>query len=522
MRRAALFVAGAVSLLACTTASAEPTITIYTDAETYRLGDTIKLSLSGRNRGDGMSLAVYLGLLTPDGGIYTTQFDGWSEGLEPWIPEIYVPSGFTVYRSPFWLFGVPCPMPPIQEPGNYSFAAVLTYPGTFDWVSPASFAPFSVVSQSDFHGGELTEDMTLSGDIMLTRDVVIREGVVLTISSGSGVRLGKGVGIYVYGGLIAEGDAPDSIVFERLYPNGAWENISFWDSADDDQCRLVCCSISGGRGTYDYAGLQGGGISCYESSPTIANNTISGNTATHGYGGGIYCWRSSPTISNNTITGNTASFGGGIYCYGSSPTISNNTITGNTAPFGGGIYCYFGSPTMSNNRISDNTAKGDWGGGGGIYCCGSSSPTIRNDTISDNSAYYGGGIYCMDYSCPTIENNTISDNLATYYGGGIFRWGYSSPTISDCIIWANGMDDLGYCSATYCCIQENNEGEGNIHDDPMFVSGPFGEYYLHPDSPCIDAGSQSAVGSGLSDRTTRADGTPDTGTVDMGYHYPIP
>jgi hypothetical protein len=26
--------------------------------------------------------------------------------------------------------------------------------------------------------------------------------------------------------------------------------------------------------------------------------------------------------------------------------------------------------------------------------------------------------------------------------------------------------------------------------------------------------------AGLSDRTTQADGTPDTGTVDMGYHYP--
>jgi len=56
----------------------------------------------------------------------------------------------------------------------------------------------------------------------------------------------------------------------------------------------------------------------------------------------------------------------------------------------------------------------------------------------------------------------------------------------------------------------------------MFVEGPFGDHYLHPDSLCIDAGSQSTEEAGLSDRTTQADSTPDTGTVDMGYHYPIP
>ena len=56
----------------------------------------------------------------------------------------------------------------------------------------------------------------------------------------------------------------------------------------------------------------------------------------------------------------------------------------------------------------------------------------------------------------------------------------------------------------------------------MFVTGPFGYYYLDPASPCIDAGSRSSDEAGLSDRTTQADGTPDAGTVDMGYHYPVP
>jgi len=41
-------------------------------------------------------------------------------------------------------------------------------------------------------------------------------------------------------------------------------------------------------------------------------------------------------------------------------------------------------------------------------------------------------------------------------------------------------------------------------------------------SLCVNAGSTLATAAGLSDRTTQADGTPDTGVVDMGYHYPIP
>ena len=54
----------------------------------------------------------------------------------------------------------------------------------------------------------------------------------------------------------------------------------------------------------------------------------------------------------------------------------------------------------------------------------------------------------------------------------------------------------------------------------MFAAGPLGGYYLHRGSPCIDAGSTSAEEAGLSEMTTQADGAPDTGTVDIGYHYP--
>jgi hypothetical protein len=65
-----------------------------------------------------------------------------------------------------------------------------------------------------------------------------------------------------------------------------------------------------------------------------------------------------------------------------------------------------------------------------------------------------------------------------------------------------------------------------IDADPLFVTGPQGNYYLSQiaagqgtDSPCVDTGdpaSHMIVG------TTRTDEVPDSGVVDMGYHYPLP
>ncbi|MCX6376366.1 MAG: right-handed parallel beta-helix repeat-containing protein, partial [Armatimonadetes bacterium] len=179
----------------------------------------------------------------------------------------------------------------------------------------------------------------------------------------------------------------------------------------------------------------GGGIYCINSSPTIANNTITGNTA--GGGGGISCTSASPTISNNTITGNTASAGGGIFCSKSSPMILNNTITGNSAPAfdgGGGIYCrYQSSPTIANNTITANSARRF---GGGIYCYYQCSPTIANNDISGNGAGQGGGIRC-EWSCsPVISGNRITGNATVFNAAGV-DCDSSAPVITNNLVSGN-------------------------------------------------------------------------------------
>ena len=94
----------------------------------------------------------------------------------------------------------------------------------------------------------------------------------------------------------------------------------------------------------------GGGIYCLGSNPTIKNNIIRGNSATHG--GGIACTISRPTITNNIISSNA---GSGIYCETSSPSIYGNTITLNTTLYSfGGIYCYNSNPQISHNIVTFN------------------------------------------------------------------------------------------------------------------------------------------------------------------------
>ncbi|MGA2093763.1 MAG: hypothetical protein ABSH16_10210 [Sedimentisphaerales bacterium] len=217
--------------------------------------------------------------------------------------------------------------------------------------------------------------------------------------------------------------------------------------------------------------------------------------------------------------------GGAIYCEGSGPTIRRCILKNNTNDKtsedtdGGAIACYSGAePLIENCIISNNQSY--WSGGISIS---ESSPTIWNCIISGNSANYGGAIVLWGTN---IFNCTIVNNSADTDGGGIYSIA-STQTIINCILWGNG-DDLYGCSATYSCIEDNDSGAGNIHSDPCFVSGPQGDLYLSQiaagqssNSPCIDAGSDTAANLRMDLKTTRTDGFGDTGTVDMGYHYII-
>ncbi len=266
----------------------------------------------------------------------------------------------------------------------------------------------------------------------------------------------------------------------------------------------------------------------------VTGGNANGGEVSNQRGGGMYNNNITHlVVANCTFNGNLARDGGGMCNRYSSPEINNCDFIGNSATDtfsgkGGGMYNLHSSPIITNCNFSGNSSAGDMphGGGGGMLNW-SSSPGIVNCIFSENFADDGGGMYNY-HSSPDIINCTFFDNSPSI-GSGIYNHNGSSPTITNCIIWDDRIhNDLSsYPIVTYSDIDQSGyEGNGNIREDPMFVIGPNGHYYLShsaagqpDDSPCIDAGSDFAANLGLSNRTTRTDCVGDTDYVDMGYHY---
>ena len=191
------------------------------------------------------------------------------------------------------------------------------------------------------------------------------------------------------------------------------------------------------------------------------------------------------------------------------------TGIGDGDPCSGVIVLNSSTLTISNNRIKGNQGRGN---GWGIRCLGGGSPLIKNNVINAN--WNGGGIQ-VSAGTPTIQNCTIiANSVGLSCGGG-------TPIVKDCIIWNNG-GDVGGLSASMvsnCCIKSGafNGTNGCFATDPLMTAG----YFLSQiaagqasNSPCLNAGSQSATAAGMDAYTSRTDGQPDAGTVDIGYHFP--
>ena len=378
---------------------------------------------------------------------------------------------------------------------------------------------------------------------ILDCDTVI-DGFVITHGKAD-----NGGGIYCTG--TADVSIKNCIIDDNKANDGAdgyWINTGppfyeyyYYDGEDGGSGGGIYCSgnialqITNSAIKNNRAGLGGDGIDFYD------HWTIPGDG---GHGGGIYCLSSSSlTVKNCTLEDNSAGRGGWGY------------EDGGYGGHGGAIYsdnsCYIENCQINNNSAGDTGDNGSdishlvshAGDGGGIYIGSSGSLDIRNSLITGNAAGNGGAACAIEYSSSaggdgggiysnvsdtlvencTIVNNQVGLGIVSGAGGGIY--GQLGATIINSIIWGNG-DDLANCSATYSCIEDNDSGAGNIHDGPLFVTGPMGDYYLNhvaagqdSNSPCVDAGSDTAANLGMDEYTTRTDQVTDAVIVDMGYHY---
>lgn len=224
---------------------------------------------------------------------------------------------------------------------------------------------------------------------------------------------------------------------------------------------------------------------------------------------------SATTFEGFTVTGGFAAYGAGMFLSGSSLTVNSCIFYNNTATnHGGGMRLISSSSPKITNCIFDTNTAGAQGGG--IYCRETSNPDITNCTIVNNTAIVGGGIY-LHTGIPNITNNIFAGNIATMSGGGIYANSGAVPYIDYNDMWSNTGGDYIGCSA----------GANDISQDPNFDDPEY--HILYPDSPCIDAGSNSAPslpGTDYEGEPRVFDGDDDgTATADMGadeYYIPPP
>jgi parallel beta-helix repeat protein len=224
--------------------------------------------------------------------------------------------------------------------------------------------------------------------------------------------------------------------------------------------------ISGFTIQNGYTTNPGGGIMVFNTSPLIADNIITLNTAYSG--GGIYLEDSRAVVRDNEITHNVCDDnGGGIHVHHwNKARITGNTISNNTANadgseygWGGGVHCgWVDTSYVAYNTITMNTAYA----GGGIGCYFYSSPSFTRNTITENTAFYGA-IKCGDHCSPTIRRNIIASNTGTHGCGGIHCWDGCSPLIDSCSIADNVGDGVTVGGASNLVLRHNN-----IYDNTNF------------------------------------------------------
>ena len=322
-------------------------------------------------------------------------------------------------------------------------------------------------------------------------------------------------------------------------------------------------------------GSMGHGIDIWDSAPTIVNNKITGNQhngiGTHG----SKMLTHKTKIFNNDIYDNTIGIGNGR---GSESHIYNNRIYNNrivgvgsrgfSTPVIEGNYIYgnhigvgcreVSFPHIKGNHIFDNvcgitispvsTIKRFTGEGiiiiknnlifNNLQCGVSitsrnlSKVIISNNTIDSNNHQYGqkdrggGLVFGWPYSgsfTAVVDNNIVTNNVT---GGIVNHTGTELFPARGAIIinnhnnvWNNTKDYVG-CT----------NGDKDFSQNPQFISlasEKNGGYFLtqqtsgqDSNSPCVDAGSNTATKLGLGNSTTRTDKKGDSGIVDIGYHYP--
>lgn len=278
-------------------------------------------------------------------------------------------------------------------------------------------------SGTEYVSGLISSDTYWTNEktYIVNGNVLVSEGVTLTIGEGTQVMFHEATSLVVGGTLIARGNEGQYIYFGSQQNDSSWGQIRFNDTSIDALLDIDGNYVSGS--VIEFVEIEDSGNSALYldgASPLVLNTEISDSN-----GSAIYAFNSTSSVVNNYFHHNSSNSGGGIYAEESTLKIISNILEFN---LGGAISLWHSDNTLiQGNSIKGNSA----GAGGGIKIRDSNNTSVKFNTIIENHADIGGGI-CIDddNNSSELNNNLIANNQARgigdwfgYGGGAIFIYG---------------------------------------------------------------------------------------------------
>jgi len=252
--------------------------------------------------------------------------------------------------------------------------------------------------------GTIPSDSLLVADtVEVTGDLIIPDGVTLTIAPGTQVLFNGHFKIDVNGRLLAQGTESDTIYFTIKNNTGFYDFESTdgsWDGIDFDN------------------GLTGANGAMNDNDSSYFSYCYISYAKTLGHGGAFYINHFSKIRFDHCVIENNATvtvpgiyyLGGGLYLANAGPYLNHCRISRNFAYGGGAIWGGHSDFIIENSVITRNACIPDNGLGASIYI-GSSSPSILNcDIINNNNEAGSSSGIKLDHSDAVIMNCRITNN----------------------------------------------------------------------------------------------------------------
>lgn len=363
--------------------------------------------------------------------------------------------------------------------------------------------------------------------IIVNGDMVIGEGQIFNIEPNTLVLFTDTCSILVDGGAIhAIGTADEPIIFTSNIDTSdiaatTWRGIrfkTFDNNQNADSSIFEHCTFSNA-----FCRQSGGAIYAAKYSNARFSNCLFSNNTTNLYGGAVYLEESNINFSycnfvENYTNQQLTSSGAGMAIIRSAANLQFCKFLHNTSnSVGGAIIAMF---CDSSRIVNCEFAYNEGTTGGAIFVSNCAYMVFSGNILHHNVGRYFGGAIGLKLSTFDIVNCTIAQNQ-TWQGGGFYLSSGVNCNIYNTIIAHNEILEgwngpevyialLESVANFYSCvvpggykffggngggIDFSGEWEDIIVDEIEFIESPDGScsYLLPPNSPCINAGTDSVL-----------------------------